>query len=76
MTVNAPGVTTELTVWLTPAEVLVAKLPSPAYVAVNVLAPEVSGTKVQPVAGNVMTQFAVPSLKLMVPVGAMPVTGR
>ena len=61
------------TVCATPADVLVAKLPSPTYVAVSVFAPAVVGVSVQVPAATVPVHVAAPSLTVTFPVGVPPV---
>jgi len=57
------------TVWPTPVEVLPAKVPSPAYVAMRVFAPAVVNVRLQLPAATVPLQPSVPSLTVTVPVG-------
>jgi len=76
-TVEGSGVTLVMVVvvaaWFTvcptPAEVLTAKLASPAYVAVSVRAPAVESVKSQVPAATVPTQLSVPSVTVTLPVG-------
>jgi hypothetical protein len=89
VTLNDPGVPTWkvallplvmagawFTVWATPADVLVWKLPSPAYVAVSVFAPEVVGVSWQVPAETAAVQLSpVPSLTVTFPVG-VPAPGE
>ena len=58
--------------WVTAGDVLPAKLASPAYVAVRVLVPIVSGASVQVPAATVPVHVAVPSLTVTFPVGVPP----
>jgi hypothetical protein len=60
------------TVWLTPVEVLGAKLASPAYVAVSVLAPAVVAVSEHAPWATVPTQVSAPSLTVTFPVGVPP----
>jgi hypothetical protein len=62
------------TVWATPADALLVKFPSPAYVAVSVLVPAVVEASAQPPPATVPTQFTVPSLTVTEPVG-VPLPG-
>src|SRR2546429_7043044 len=59
-----------VTVCPTPSDVLPAKSPSPAYVAVRVFAPAVVGVSVQPPAATVPEHCSVPSLTVTFPLGA------
>src|SRR5947208_799889 len=61
-----------VTVWATPADVLPANVPSPAYVAVSVFAPAVVGVSVQVPAATVPLHCTVPSLTVTLPVGVPP----
>jgi hypothetical protein len=63
-----------VTVWVTPAEVLVAKLPSPAYTAVTVRPPVEVNVIVQLPCATVALQLCVPSLTVTFPVG-VPLPG-
>src|SRR2546423_1591851 len=60
------------TVWAVPADVLVAKSASPAYVAVRVLAPAVVGVSVQVPVATVPVHVAAPSLTVTSPLGTPP----
>src|SRR5207247_676186 len=62
------------TVWLTPADVLPAKLPSVAYVAVTIRPPAALNAIVQLPAATLALQLWVPSLTVIVPVG-VPLPG-
>ncbi len=55
--------------WGTPAEVLVAKFPSPKYAAVSVRAPAVLRLREQVPAATVPVQLSVPSPTVTLPVG-------
>ena len=62
-----------MTVCATPVDAgLALKVASPPYVAVIVLAPEVSEVRLQPAAVTVAVQLFVPSLTLTFPVGVPP----
>jgi hypothetical protein len=65
----ATDVAALFTVCATPAEALVRKFVSPAYVAVSVLAPAVVDTNPHDPAATVATQVSVPSLTVTEPVG-------
>ncbi len=65
----ATEVAAVFTVCATPADTLVRKFASPAYVAVNVLAPAVVDTSPHDPAATVATQVSVPSLTVTEPVG-------
>jgi hypothetical protein len=60
------------TVWLTPAEVLGAKLASPGYVATRVLVPALVGVSWQVPVATEAVQVAAPSLTVTSPVGVPP----
>jgi len=62
------------TVCETPADVLVAKFVSPAYVAVTVLLPALVDVRVQVPAATLAEHVAVPSLTVTLPVG-VPLPG-
>ncbi len=60
--------------WLTDAEVLVAKFPSPGYVAVTLRPPAELNAMLQPPAATLAPQLCVPSLTVTLPVG-VPLPG-
>jgi len=62
-----------VTVCVTPAEVLPAKLASPAYVAVRVVVPADVGVKLHVPAATVPVHVSLPSLTVTFPVGVPPV---
>src|SRR4029077_17442978 len=62
------------TVWLTPTDVLPAKLPSVAYVAVTVRPPAAVNAMLQLPAATLALPLCVPSLIVPVPVG-VPLPG-
>src|SRR5207302_926678 len=62
-----------VTVCVTPAELLPAKLASPAYVAVRVVVPADVGVKLHVPAATVPVHVSLPSLTVTFPVGVPPV---